>query len=139
MLSKILARRWSFEAVITLTYTLWRIWSARMPLQTRPLCRSKKSWLCPQRGRISIKALICLTAKYRAQMAFLWRFCRMRNQHSLATRSYAGAGSGYGMGWDGLGWAGLGWAGLGCLTLHAQEPKTKCSESWAGLFKAGLR
>ena len=63
----------------------------------------------------------------------------MRNQHSLATRSYAGAGSGYGMGWDGLGWAGLGWAGLGCLTLHAQEPKTKCSESWAGLFKAGLR
>ena len=58
----------------------------------------------------------------------------MRNQHSLATRSYAGAGSGYGMGWDGLGWA-----GLGCLTLHAQEPKTKCSESWAGLFKAGLR
>ena len=63
----------------------------------------------------------------------------MRNQHSLATRSYAGAGSGDGMGWDGLGWAGLGWAGLGCLTLHAQEPKTKCSESWAGLFKAGLR
>ena len=58
----------------------------------------------------------------------------MRNQHSLATRSYAGAGSGYGMGWDGLGWA-----GLGCLTLHAQEPKTKYSESWAGLFKAGLR
>ena len=58
----------------------------------------------------------------------------MRNQHSLATRSYAGAGSGYGMGWDGMGWA-----GLGCLTLHAQEPKTKCSESWAGLFKAGLR
>ena len=63
----------------------------------------------------------------------------MRNQHSLVTRSYAGAGSGYGMGWDGMGWAGLGWAGLGCLTLHAQEPKTKCSESWAGLFKAGLR
>ena len=68
----------------------------------------------------------------------------MRNQYSLATRSYAGAGSGYGLGWAGLGWAGLGWAGLGwvglgCLTLHAQEPKTKCSESWAGLFKAGLR
>ena len=63
----------------------------------------------------------------------------MRNQHSLATRSYAGAGSGYGMGWDGMGWAGLGWAGLGCLTLHAQEPKKKCSDSWAGLFKAGLR
>ena len=46
----------------------------------------------------------------------------MRNQHSLATRSYAGAGSGYGMGWDGLGWAGLGWAGLG----------------WAGLGWVGL-
>ena len=41
--------------------------------------------------------------------------------------------------WDGMGWDGLGWAGLGCLTLHAQEPKKKCSESWAGLFKAGLR